>query len=49
MMTNIQQFVKPMTLEEKAALCTGATSWQTVGIEHYAFYYSLGFWKFQEK
>jgi beta-glucosidase len=30
---NIQSIVEQMTLEEKAALCTGATSWTTTPIE----------------
>lgn len=32
-MTDIQSFVNQMTLEEKAALCTGATAWTTTPIE----------------
>ena len=31
--TNIQSLVEQMTLEEKAALCTGINAWQTVAIE----------------
>jgi beta-glucosidase len=29
-MNNISEIIKNMTLEEKAALCTGATSWTTI-------------------
>lgn len=32
-MTNIQAIIDQMTLEEKAALCTGATPWTTTAIE----------------
>jgi beta-glucosidase len=32
-MTDINQIIAEMTLEEKAALCTGATSWKTVPVE----------------
>jgi len=32
-MTDIQAIVSKMTLEEKAALCTGSTSWSTVSVE----------------
>jgi len=32
-MTNIQSIVSQMTLEEKAALCTGASAWTTTPIE----------------
>jgi beta-glucosidase len=32
-MTNIQSIIKQMTLEEKAALCTGATPWTTTPVE----------------
>jgi len=32
-MTDIQSIVKQMTLEEKAALCTGATAWTTTPVE----------------
>ncbi len=32
-MTSIQSIVEQMTLEEKAALCTGATAWTTTPIE----------------
>lgn len=31
---SIQEIIVKMTLEEKAALCTGASSWTTVPIEH---------------
>ena len=31
-MTNIQSIVEQMTLEEKAALCTGATAWTTTPV-----------------
>jgi len=33
-MTEIIKLVKQMTLEEKAALCTGASSWMTTPVEH---------------
>jgi beta-glucosidase len=33
MKTNIKALVEQMTLEEKAALCTGANAWQTVAVE----------------
>lgn len=33
METNVKAIVEQMTLEEKAALCTGANAWQTVAIE----------------
>lgn len=33
MTQNIQQLISQMTLEEKAAICTGATPWQLMGIE----------------
>ncbi len=32
-MTNIQAVIAQMTLEEKAALCTGASAWTTVPVE----------------
>ncbi|MGC1374988.1 MAG: glycoside hydrolase family 3 N-terminal domain-containing protein, partial [Anaerolineales bacterium] len=32
-MTDIETIIQQMTLEEKAALCTGATSWTTTPIE----------------
>jgi beta-glucosidase len=32
-MTDIDSLVQQMTLEEKAALCTGATAWTTVAVE----------------
>ena len=32
-MTKIDELVKQMTLEEKAALCTGATSWTTTRVD----------------
>ena len=32
-MTDIQSIIAQMTLEEKAALCTGATAWSTTPIE----------------
>jgi beta-glucosidase len=32
-MKNIQSIVSQMTLEEKAALCTGASAWTTTPIE----------------
>ena len=32
-MTDIQSIVKQMTLEEKAALCTGASAWTTTPVE----------------
>ena len=32
-MTDVQSIVKQMTLEEKAALCTGATAWTTTAVE----------------
>ena len=32
-MTDIQSIVKQMTLEEKAALCTGASPWSTTPVE----------------
>ncbi len=32
-MTNIQSILSQMTLEEKAALCTGASSWTTTPVE----------------
>ena len=32
-MTDIQSIIEQMTLEEKAALCTGATAWTTTPIE----------------
>ena len=32
-MTDIQSTLSRMTLEEKAALCTGATSWSTTPVE----------------
>ena len=32
-MTDIQSIIEQMTLEEKAALCTGATAWSTTPIE----------------
>lgn len=32
-MTDIQSLVKQMTLEEKAALCTGASAWTTVAVQ----------------
>lgn len=33
-MTMINELIKKMTLEEKAALCTGASAWTTTPIEH---------------
>jgi beta-glucosidase len=33
-MTKINDLIKNMSLEEKAALCTGATAWTTTPIEH---------------
>ncbi len=33
MKTNVKSLVEQMTLEEKAALCTGVNAWQTVAIE----------------
>jgi beta-glucosidase len=33
-MKNIQSIISQMTLEEKAALCTGASAWTTTPIEH---------------
>jgi len=33
-MTEIADLIKRMTLEEKAALCTGASSWTTTPVEH---------------
>ncbi len=32
-MTDIESLIAQMTLEEKAALCTGATSWTTTPVE----------------
>ena len=32
-MTDIQSIIEQMTLEEKAALCTGASAWTTTPIE----------------
>ena len=32
-MTDLQSLIKQMTLEEKAALCTGATAWSTTPID----------------
>jgi hypothetical protein len=32
-MTDIQAIVEQMTLEEKAALCTGASAWATLPIQ----------------
>ena len=32
-MSHIQSLVAQMTLEEKAALCTGATAWTTTPVE----------------
>ena len=32
-MTDIQSIIAQMTLEEKAALCTGATAWSTTPID----------------
>jgi beta-glucosidase len=32
-MNNIQSLIAQMTLEEKAALCTGATAWNTTAVE----------------
>ena len=32
-MQNIDSILSQMTLEEKAALCTGATNWKTVAVE----------------
>ena len=32
-MAEIQSIVEQMTLEEKAALCTGATAWTTTPVE----------------
>jgi beta-glucosidase len=32
-MTDIRSIVEQMTLEEKAALCTGASSWTTQAVE----------------
>ncbi len=32
-MTDIQSIIAKMTLEEKAALCTGASAWTTTPIE----------------
>lgn len=34
MSENIQPIISQMTLEEKAALCTGASAWSTTPIEH---------------
>jgi beta-glucosidase len=34
-MSQIQAMIKQMTLEEKAALCTGASAWTTVQIERF--------------
>ena len=34
MSTKIETIIKKMTLEEKAALCTGASSWTTTPVEH---------------
>ncbi len=34
MTENIQTMISKMTLEEKAALCTGATAWTTTPLEH---------------
>jgi beta-glucosidase len=31
-MTDLQSIIEQMTLEEKAALCTGATAWSTTPI-----------------
>jgi beta-glucosidase len=33
-MNKIDELINKMTLEEKAALCTGATSWTTTPVEH---------------
>jgi len=33
-MKNIQSLISQMTLEEKAALCTGASAWTTTSVEH---------------
>ena len=33
MNTNIQSIIASMTLEEKAALCTGASAWSTTPVE----------------
>ena len=33
-MKNIQSIISQMTLEEKAALCTGASQWTTTPVEH---------------
>ena len=33
MKPDIPSLIEQMTLEEKAALCTGANAWQTVAIE----------------
>ena len=33
-MTNITNLIKNMSLEEKAALCTGAGAWTTTPVEH---------------
>jgi len=35
-MTDIRSIVEQMTLEEKAALCTGASSWTTQAVERLA-------------
>jgi len=32
-MTDIESIIKEMTLEEKAALCTGASAWTTTPVE----------------
>ena len=32
-MKNIQSIISQMTLEEKAALCTGASAWTTTPVE----------------
>ena len=33
-MANLENFIKKMSLEEKAALCTGAGPWTTTPVEH---------------
>lgn len=33
-MTDIQSIIEKMSLEEKAALCTGKDNWTTLDVEH---------------
>src|SRR5262245_46622340 len=34
MTATVDSILKQLTLEEKAALCTGETAWQTLAVEH---------------